>query len=139
MQNCPEILDLPAFLPNSHPSAVGRRNTNVQAGTLLWQMLAGASTLAGNRDVLAAARMAAVFAGFRHGARDFVRIDPSIGRGLCEIPRLAIGQRGMGAALLALGEALVDAIAVGLVGNDENPAVGPRGRPDEKRHAGEKR
>ena len=30
----------------------------------------------------------------------------------------------MGAAFLALGEALVDAVAVGLVGNDENPAVG---------------
>ena len=30
----------------------------------------------------------------------------------------------MGAAFLALGEALVDAIAVGLVGDDEDAAVG---------------
>ena len=34
----------------------------------------------------------------------------------------------MGAAFLALGEALVDAIAVGLVGDDEDAAVGGSGR-----------
>ena len=45
----------------------------------------------------------------------------------------------MSAALLALGEALVDPVAVGLVGNNENPAVGPRCRPRQKRHAGQKR
>ncbi len=33
----------------------------------------------------------------------------------------------MGAAFLALGEALVDAVAVGLVGDDENAAVGRGG------------
>ncbi len=30
----------------------------------------------------------------------------------------------MGAAFVAPGEALVDAVAIGLVGNDENAAVG---------------
>ena len=34
----------------------------------------------------------------------------------------------MGAAFLAPGEALVDAVAVGLVGNDEDAAVGGSGR-----------
>ena len=34
----------------------------------------------------------------------------------------------MGAAFVAPGEALVDAIAVGLVGDDEDAAVGQRGR-----------
>ena len=42
----------------------------------------------------------------------------------------------MGAAFLALGEALVDAVAVGLVGDDEDPAVGDSGRRGEKEHAG---
>ena len=34
----------------------------------------------------------------------------------------------MGAALVAPGEALVDAIAISLVGNDEDAAVGASGR-----------
>ena len=34
----------------------------------------------------------------------------------------------MGAAFVALGEALVDAVAVGLVGDDEDAAVGECGR-----------
>ena len=34
----------------------------------------------------------------------------------------------MGAAFLAPGEALVDAVAVGLVGDDEDAAVGGSGR-----------
>ena len=45
----------------------------------------------------------------------------------------------MRAAFLALGEALVDAVAVGLVGDDENPAVGRRRRRGEQEHAGQKR
>jgi hypothetical protein len=45
----------------------------------------------------------------------------------------------MGAAFLALGEALVDAVAVGLVGNDENAAVGGCGRGGEQEHTGQKR
>jgi hypothetical protein len=38
----------------------------------------------------------------------------------------------MGAAFIALGEALVDAVAIGLVVNDENAAVGGSGRCGEK-------
>ena len=39
----------------------------------------------------------------------------------------------MGAALLALGQALVDAIAVGVVGDDEDPGLGGcRRREDER-------
>ena len=42
----------------------------------------------------------------------------------------------MGAAFVALREALVDAVAVGLIGNNEDPAVGDSGRRGEKEHAG---
>lgn len=42
----------------------------------------------------------------------------------------------MGAAFIALGEALVDAVAVGLVGNDEDAAVGRGGGSGEKECAG---
>ena len=41
----------------------------------------------------------------------------------------------MCAAFVALGEALIDAVAVGLVGDDENAAVGMRGRDDEQKSA----
>ena len=43
----------------------------------------------------------------------------------------------MGAAFLAPGEALVDAIAVSLVGNDEDAAVGGSGRGGEQEGAGQ--
>ena len=42
----------------------------------------------------------------------------------------------MGAAFVALGEALVDAIAVGLIGNNEDAAVGDSGRRGEQERAG---
>jgi hypothetical protein len=138
IQNGTGILDLPAFLSIRHWYGRGCNDTNVEAGTARPEWVAVKSALAGNGDVFAAGRMAAVFACLRHRAGDFVRIDASIGRGLREIPRLTIGLRGMGAALFALGKALVDAIAVGLIGNNENPAVGPRCRPDKKTHAGQK-
>ena len=41
----------------------------------------------------------------------------------------------MRAAFLALGQALVDAVAVGLIGDDENTAVGVSGRDDEQKAA----
>ena len=39
----------------------------------------------------------------------------------------------MGAAFFALGQALIDAVAVGLIGDDENAAVGMSGRDDEQK------
>ena len=45
----------------------------------------------------------------------------------------------MRAAFFALGEALVDAVAVGLVGDDENAAVGRRRRRGEEERTGQKR
>ena len=83
--------------------------------------------LAGNRDVFVAAGMAAVRGGLWNRAGDFVRVDPPIRCGLGEIARLAIEPGRMGAALVAVGEAFIDTIATGLVGDDEDPAVG-RGR-----------
>jgi hypothetical protein len=96
------------------------------------------SALAGDGDVVATARSAAIFT-LGNRAGDFVRIDPAIGRGLRKISQLTVGLRGMSAALLALGKALIDPIAVRLVGDDENPAVGQRCRPGKKRHTGQKR
>jgi len=95
--------------------------------------------LASYGDVFIATGMAAIFAGLGNRAGDFVGIDPPEGRGLGEIPRLAIGLGGMGATLLALGQALVDAVTVRLVGNDENAAVGPRRRPSEQKKTRQKR
>ena len=81
--------------------------------------------LAGNGDVFIATGMAAALAGLGNRAGYLIRVDPSVGGSLGEIPRLAIGMGGVGAAFLAPGKALVDAIAVRLVGNDENTTVGP--------------
>ena len=99
----------------------------------------GILALAGDGDVFAAAGTAAIFVFLRYRAGDFVRVNPAIGRGQREIARLTIGLGGMGAALLAPGKTLVDPIAVGLVGDDENPAVGQRGLCGKKRGAGQKR
>ncbi len=89
--------------------------------------MAGIASLAltGNGDVFIATGMAAALAGLGNRAGNFIRVDAAVGGGLGEIPRLAIGLGGMGAAFLAFGKALVDAIAVRLVGDDENPTVGP--------------
>jgi hypothetical protein len=38
----------------------------------------------------------------------------------------------MSAAFVAVGQALVDAVTIGLVGDDENTAVGRRGRRGEQ-------
>ncbi len=45
----------------------------------------------------------------------------------------------MRATFFALGEALVDAVTVGLVGDDENTAVGRGGRCGEEENTGQKR
>jgi len=41
----------------------------------------------------------------------------------------------MRAALFALGQALIDAIAIGLIGDDENAAVGMSGRDEKQKSA----
>ena len=98
------------------------------------------SALAGNGDVLIATGMLASAAGgLGNRSRDFDRVDTPVGRSLGEFPRLAIGPGGMRAAFFALGEALVDAIAVRLVGDDENAALGGRCRRGEEERTGQKR
>src|SRR6516164_489013 len=83
-------------------------------------------TLAGNRDVLVAAGAATVFDRRGYRAGYLVGVKAPIGRGLGEIPRLAVGMGGVGAAFVASRQALVDAIAiVGRIGNDENVRVRP--------------
>jgi hypothetical protein len=81
--------------------------------------------LARNGDVFIATGMAAALAGLGNRAGYFIRVDAPVGGSLGEIPRLAIGMGGMCATFLAPGKALVDAIVVRLVGNDENTTVGP--------------
>ena len=85
------------------------------------------SALAGDCDVFITAREAAA-AGHIPGncARDLIRIDAAVGYGLREIPLLAVGARGIGAAFFAPRQALVDAIAISLVGDDEHTGVGKR-------------
>src|SRR5262249_15381753 len=61
-------------------------------------------------------------------ARDLVEIDAAVGQGLRELPLLAIGARGVGAAFVAPRQALVGAISVGLVCDDEGAGVGQRRR-----------
>ena len=84
--------------------------------------------------------MAAIAAG-RLGDRtgNFIGIDAPVRHRLGKIPRLALGTGGMGAAFLALGKALVDAVAVGLVGDDEDTAVGRGRRRGEQGRTGQKR
>src|SRR5450756_1296649 len=96
-----------------------------------------ASALAGDRDVFVAAGVGAVVARLGNRAGDLVGVDAAVGGGLGEIPRLAIGAGGMGAALLAFGQALVDPVAVGLVGDDEHPAVRHRGRGGRNENTGQ--
>jgi hypothetical protein len=95
-------------------------------------------TLASNGNVFIAMGMAAVSAGFGNRAGYFIGVDASVGGSLSEIPRLAIGLGGVGAAFVALGETLVDAIAIRLVGNDENATVGQCCRPDQEERTGQK-
>ena len=96
--------------------------------------------MAGNGHVFAATGVVADLApgtGDRPGY--FVGVDTPVGRSLGEIPRLAIGAGGMRAAFFAAGEALVDAVIVGLVGDDENAAVGRCNRGGEEERARQKR
>src|SRR5579872_5800803 len=91
------------------------------------------SALAGDRDIFGAAGTAAIFAGFWHRPGDFIGIDPTVRGGLSEIPLTAIGLSGVRATFFALRKALVHAVTVGLVRNDENAAVCPgRCRPGQK-------
>ena len=39
--------------------------------------------------------------------------------------------------MLATGQALVDAVTIGLIGDDENPAVGEGGRRGKQGHTGQ--
>ena len=90
-------------------------------------------------DVFVATGMVAALTALGNRTGDLIRIDPPIGGGLGKIPRLAIGQRGMGATFFTPGETLVDAIPVCLIGKDENTAVGRRGGCRECEHTGQER
>ena len=95
--------------------------------------------LAGDRDKFVATPMDAIWTVFRHRSGDFIGVDPAVGRGLRKIPLLAIGACRGGAAAVALGEALVDPVAVGLVGDDENVGFGARGPCRDEEDDGESR
>ncbi len=82
------------------------------------------SALAGNRDIFVATGALARSGGNRNRARYLIRIEPVIGAGLVKLMGLAIGPRGRGAAALTAGETLIDAIAVGLISDDKDLAVG---------------
>jgi hypothetical protein len=102
-------------------------------------VLAGADglPLAGNRDVFVAARPTAIVARLGNRAGYLIRVNSPVGRGLGEIPRLAIGMSGVGAAFVAPGEALIDAVAVRRIGNDKNASIGPDRRSREQKNTGQ--
>ena len=86
------------------------------------------SALAGDCDVFATAAGAAISAArFRDRACDFIGVDPAKRGGLCEFAGLAIGPRGGGSTFVAACEAFIDAVAVGLICDDEHTAVGQSG------------
>src|SRR5262249_23406374 len=64
--------------------------------------------------------------GRRHGARDLLALDPAKRRGFRVVAGLAIGGRNRRPADRAGGETAVDAVAVGIVGNDEGALFGLR-------------
>ena len=96
--------------------------------------------MAGNGDVFAAAGGAAFpAAGFGNRAGDLVGIDAAEGGRLGKIARLAIGPCGVHAAFVARGEAVVDAITIRLIGDDEHFCVGRRRRCREDERTGQER
>jgi hypothetical protein len=96
--------------------------------------------LAGDCDVFATAAGAAISAvGFRNGAGDFIGVDPAVCGCLGELARLAIGPRCGRAALLAACEAFIDAVAIRLICNNEDAAIGEGGCRGHNNKAGGKR
>jgi len=87
-----------------------------------------ALALAGNGDVLCATKPGA-FAriSFRNRAGDLIRVDPAELGCDRKVPLTAIGIGHRRAAAIALGQALIDAVAVRLIGDDEDAAIGERG------------
>src|SRR5205085_11280114 len=61
-------------------------------------------------------------------AGDLVGVDAAELRGSGEVALAAIRIGHRGAAAVTLGEALIDAVAVRFIGDDEGAAVGERGR-----------
>jgi hypothetical protein len=123
----------------SHSRFSGQRH--VVSGAPVWRRKSSGergSTLAGNRDVFTATGMVTVLARLGNRAGDFIGVDAPIGCGLGEFPRLAVGARGVSAAFLTPRQALVDAIAIRLVGDDEDAAVGRCSRRGRYENAGQK-
>ena len=80
--------------------------------------------------------MAGCAAGLRNGAGHLARIDPAIGHRVGVFVGVAIGARRRRAAVFALGKSLIDAIAVGLIGDEKDLAVRARGGGKAEEQAG---
>src|SRR5882724_6122487 len=87
-------------------------------------------------EVVAGAAFAGTGVG-RDRAGDLVLVDLAVGRGLGELPRLAVGGCGGCAALGTGGQAAVDAVAVGVVGDDKYAFFRLRGRRAEQQGEGD--
>src|SRR5437588_9114587 len=78
----------------------------------------------------------------RNGARDFLTIDPAERRRMAEVARFAIGGSDRHAAAVAGRQAAIDAVAIGIIGDDENALLGLRAdiaaKEDGKGEGGEK-
>lgn len=77
--------------------------------------------------------MAAVRHDARAPAGNFLAIDLVECLGLCKSLRLAVGIGGRHAALFPRSQATIDAVAVGVIGDDEHAPLGLRsvGKPDQ--------
>src|SRR5262249_18547867 len=85
------------------------------------------SALAGDGDVFVAATVLAISRVFWNRSGDFVWVNAAVRGSESKITRLAIGTGSIGTAFLALGQALVDSITVGMVGDNEDLSFGERG------------
>ena len=79
-------------------------------------------------EIVAFGPFAAARTAVRNGAGDVVTVDFAVARGLGKLMRLAIGVGRRRAAFVAGRQATVDAIAVGIVGDDEHLSVRLRAR-----------
>src|SRR5580765_8095903 len=105
-------------LSSGPPSAIGKCGRPCRA-----ERKRG-SARADDRDHIAVIVIATVRAATRSATRNVAVIDFVEGRGLRKSLRLAVGIGGGRAALFPGSEAAVDAVAVGVVGDDEHAPLG---------------
>ena len=110
---------------------IKRRNAAIDQPLLFnLDLCACGLTRADDGDDVAIAVFAPARTAGGNGAGDVVAVDLAVRHGRREFVALAIGVSGRRAALVARGEAAVDAVAVPVIGDDEHALLGLCGRDD---------